>query len=205
MRPSIRLHRLLWGGLLLSSVLFLTLRPAGGQELDRVRAGIGFVANAPHQMAGAGGYILLPLWGGIGLYVDGKGDIDSPAKDRAFDEDLTAAEVMTDPRYAGTRYVKSETSWRLSFNMALVRPLNPFLMVYLGGGFSQGEAYSLYDVPQGDIGRALWVRDLEFDEDRVNIMLGLILRMSRMFSSQIGIETQPRGLTVGISLRLPPW
>ena len=173
--------------------------------MDRVHFGIGFVANAPNQMVGAGGYVLLPLLGGIGLYVDWKGDIESPADDRAFDKGLTAAEVVADPRYAGTNYVTRETSWRRSFNVALVRPLNPFLMVYGGAGYAQGELYALYDVPQGNIGRALWVRDPEGDEDRVNMMFGFILRMLPMISTQIGIETQPRGVTAGMSLRLPPW
>jgi hypothetical protein len=173
--------------------------------LDRVHYGFGFVANAPHQLLGAGGYVLLPYFGGIGLYVDVKGDIDSPAEDRAFDEDLTAAEVVADPRYSGTHYLKDETSWRRSYNVALVRPLTPFLMVYGGGGYSQGEQFVLFDVPQGDIGRALWVRAPEADEDHLNMILGFIVRINRMASSQIGIESQPGGVTFGLSLRLPNW
>jgi len=205
MRPSNFLSRLLCGGLLLGIVFLFSTRPAGGQELDRVHFGLGFVANAPNQMVGVGGYVLLPHLGGIGLYVDGKGDIDSPAEDRAFEKDLTVAEVVTDPRYAGTRYLKKETSWRRSFNVALVRPLTPFLMVYGGTGYAQGERFALYDVPQGEVGRALWLRDPEADEDRLNMMFGFILRIHPMASSQVGIETQPRGVTVGLSLRLPPW
>jgi hypothetical protein len=205
MRPSNLLSRLLWGGLLLASLCLSMSRPAGGQELDRVRFGIGFVANAPSQMVGVGGYVLLPVLGGIGLYVDGKGDIDSPAEDRAFEEGLTAADVENDPRYAGTRFLEDETSWRRNYNVALVRPVNPFLMVYGGAGISQGEGYTLYDVPQGDVGRALWVRDPRGDENRVNFMVGLILRVVPSISSQLGFETQPRGFTAGLSLRLPPW
>ena len=93
MRPSNLLSRPLWGGLLLASVCLCTARPAGGQELDRVRFGIGYVANAPSQMVGVGGYVLLPVYGGLGLYVDVKGDIDDPSGDRAFDGSRTAEEV----------------------------------------------------------------------------------------------------------------
>jgi hypothetical protein len=184
----------------------LATGPAWGQELDRVRFGVGYVANAPDQMAGGGAYVLFPRWGGIGLYVDIKGDIDSPSKDRAFDKTLTAAEVVTDPRYAGTRFLREETSWRRSYNVALIRPLNPFLMVYAGGGYSQSEKYKLYDVPTAsEVGRALLVRDPDLDQNRANFMAGLILRVVPGISTQVGLETEPRGFTAGVSLRIPPW
>ena len=205
MRSSNLLSRFLLLLLLLASVCLSVFRPVGGQELDQVRFGIGYVANAPNQMLGFGGYVLLPVRGGLGLYVDVKADIDSPEKDRAFDSSMTAAEVEQDPRHAGSHFLRFETSWRRSYNVALVRPLNPFLMVYGGAGFSQGERYNLYDVPQGDVGRALWVRDPRGDEDGVNMMVGMILRVLPGISSQLGIETRPRGFTAGLSLRLPPW
>lgn len=181
---------------------------AEGQELDRVHFGVGYVVNAPDQMAGASGYVLFPNFGGIGIYLDVKGDIDSPSGERAFDNSLTSAEVEVDPRYAGTRFLKRETSWKRSFNVALIRPLSRFMMVYGGGGLSTGEQYALYDVPTGqvgEVGRALWVRDPRGDEDRVNLMLGLILRVLPGVASQLGFETHPGGFTAGVSLRLPPW
>lgn len=180
--------------------------PAWGQELEGVHFGVGFVANGPNQMAGGGAYVLFPRWGGIGLYVDVKGDIDSPSKDRAFDKTLTAAEVVADPRYAGTRFLRTETSWRRSYNVALIRPLNPFLMVYGGAGYSQNEKYKLYDVPTAsEVGRALWVRDPDLDENRVNFLAGLILRVVPGISTQVGLESEPGGFTAGVSLRIPPW
>jgi len=205
MRPSNLLNRVLLLGLFLASVSLSVSTPVGGQELDRPHFGIGYVINGPNQMLGFGGYVVLPVLGGLGLYVDGKADIDNPSKDRAFDSSITAAEVEQDPRYAGSHFLKFETSWRRSYNVALVRPVSPFLMVYGGGGFSQGERYTLYDVPQGDVGRALWVRDPRGDEDGVNMMVGVIIRMLPSISSQLGIETRPRGFTAGLSLRLPPW
>jgi hypothetical protein len=182
-----------------------TLGSASGQELDRARFGVGFVANAPSQMAGVGGYVLLPVLGGVGVYVDGKWDIDSPAGDRAFDESRTAADLEADASSAGTRFLRRETSWYRSLNLALVRPLNPFLMAYVGGGYARAKRYGLYEELVGDVGRALWVRDPRQDEDRMNLMAGLILRLVPMFSTQVGLETQPRGFTAGVSLRLPPW
>lgn len=178
---------------------------AEGQELDRVRFGVGYVASAPRQMAGGAAYVLFPKFGGIGVYVDVKGDIDSPAGDRAFNGDLTSAEVVEDPRYAGTRFLKREMSWRRSYNVALVRPFNPSLMAYAGMGYAEAEEFALYDVPQGDIGRAMWVRDPAGDETGVNLMAGLILRMLPGISTHVGFETKPGGFTVGLSLRIPSW
>jgi hypothetical protein len=191
------------GAVLLFSVLICTIRPAEGQVLDTPRFGIGFVANAPDQMAGVGGYFLLPFWGGIGLYMDGKVDFDDPSDDRAFQEGVTSADLEAEGSL-GVHYLSRETSWR-SVNVAVVRPLNPFLMVYAGGGYAQGERYKLYEEVTGEVGRALWVRDPDEDEDRVNMMFGLILRMLPVISTQVGFETQPRGFTAGVSLRLPPW
>jgi hypothetical protein len=188
---------------LLLWLLLVASQPAAGQILDTPRGGIGFVANAPEEMAGVGGYILLPLFGGIGFYVDGKIDIDSPADDRAFLDDVTSADLEAEGSQA-VRFLRGETSWR-GFNAGLIRPLNPFLMVYAGGGMAQGERYKLYEELTGDIGRAMWVRDPDEDEDRLNLMFGLILRLVPTFSTQIGVETQPRGFTAGVSLRLPPW
>ena len=178
---------------------------AGGQALDRMHFGVGYVANAPKQMAGGSAYVLWPHFGGIGLYVDVKGTIDSPSKDQGFEEGLDYADVLVDPRYAGTRFLRREASWRRSYNAAVIRPLNPFLMVYAGGGYSQAEGYVLLDVPSGDIGRALWVREQGRDREEVNFMAGLILRMVPGISTQVGMETKPGGFTAGISLRLPSW
>lgn len=205
MSPSNMNRILLLAVLLLGNELLRSPPHAGGQELDRIHFGIGYVANAPKQMAGGGAYVLFPDFGGIGVYVDVKGTIDSPTKERAFEEGLTYAEVLVDPRYAGTRFLRNETSWRRSYNAALVRPLNPFLMIYAGGGYSQAEDFVLLDVPQGDVGRALWVRDPDADQDGVNLMVGLFLRLLPGISTQIGFETKPKGFTAGVSLRLPSW
>ena len=183
--------------------------PLAGQstsppELSGPQFGIGFVANAPDAIAGAGGYVVLPVLGGLGLYLDGKFDIDDPAAALGFDGDLTVAEVEGEMENA--RFMNDEVTWR-SFNLALVRPLNPYLMVYGGAGIASAEYYSNYELLDQDniVGRGFSVRAPDKDETRVNFIFGAIFRISRMFSSQFGFETQPKGVTVGVSVRLPPW
>lgn len=174
------------------------------QVVDAPQFGIGYVANAPDQMAGGSAYVILPVAGGLGLYADAKFDIDSPSKDIAFRSDLTGAEVRSSEEFTGARFLKQEFSYR-SVNVALVRPLNTGVTLYAGGGMVWGENYKLYEQIVGELGYALWVVDPEFDETDVNLMGGLILRISSVLSTQIGYETRPNGVTAGVSLRLPRW
>lgn len=174
------------------------------QGVDGPQFGLGYVANAPDQMAGASAYVILPVLGGLGVYVDAKADVDSPSEDVAFRPDLTGAEVRSSPDFTGARFLNQEFSFR-SVNVALLRPINPGVSIYAGAGLAWGENYKLYEQIIGDEGFALWVADPEFDETRTNLLVGLVLRISSVLSSQVGYETEPRGFTAGVSLRLPRW
>lgn len=81
-------------------------------------------------------------------------------------------------------------------------------MVYGGGGIAQRTRFNEYEVP-GDVslgrGGLLWVEDPSQEESRVNLMLGLMMRVSSRITSHFGFETQPRGITAGMSLRIPSW
>jgi hypothetical protein len=180
--------------------------PLGAQslprELSRTQFGIGYVANAPNMLGGGNAYVLFPVLGGIGLYVDAKFDLDNPSDDIAFRSDVTDDEIGS--QVPGAEYIKKEFSWK-SFNVGVVRPLTPFLMVYGGAGPSRATVYHLYQTIEADIGRALWVEAPDLEETRVNLMLGMFLRLTSLISSQFGFETQPRGITAGASLRLPRW
>lgn len=177
---------------------------ARAQLVDGPQFGIGYVANAPDQMGGASAYALWPVFGGIGLYVDAKFDIDDPTGDVAFRPGLTAAEVRSSEDFTGARFLTDEFSHR-SVNVAVVRPINAGVFVYVGGGMVWRENYKLYEEIIAEVGRALWVADPEFDDTTTNLMGGLILRISSVLSSQIGYETNPKGVTAGLSLRLPRW
>lgn len=175
------------------------------QYPDRVQFGAGYVGNAPDVLGGGMAYAIFPVLGGLGVYVDAKFDIDSPEDQLAFNPAITRSDVLNDPAYQGAQFLSTETSSR-SFNVAVVRPLRPTLFLYAGGGITQQSSYYLYSVPeQGNIDRALLVADPTEDEDKVNLMAGLILRISSVLSSQFGFESEPNGVTIGLSLRLPRW
>jgi hypothetical protein len=157
------------------------------------------------MMAGGGVYVLLPKWGGVGLYLDGKLDISSPEDERGYDPDITAAEVEND--VAENSFILDEGSWR-GFNAALMRPISPFLTVYAGAGVARKTVYSLFNVPNDSnvgVGGVVWAEDPEREETGVNLMGGFMMRMTSRFTAHFGGETKPGGFTAGLSLRLPPW
>ncbi len=172
---------------------------------NRVQAGAGYVGNAPDVLGGGMAYAIFPVLGGLGVYVDAKFDIDSPEDELAFNPALTRGDVLNDPDYQGAQFLSTQTSYR-SFNIGIVRPVRPTLFIYAGGGLAQKKVYYTYSVPdRGDIDRALLVEDPDESADEVNLMAGLILRISSILSSQFGFESAPSGVTIGLSLRLPRW
>ena len=170
--------------------------------LDRPHLGLGYVANAPNMMAGGGAYAIFDVLGGLGLYIDAKFDVETPEGDPYFESGLSAEEAVN--TVPGIEFVERENSFR-SLNFALVRPVNPQLLVYLGGGFVEVSQYHLYQGETEELGQGgvFWVEDTDWEELRGNFMVGAFFRLSSFLSSQVGFETEPKGFTVGLSLRLP--
>lgn len=175
---------------------------ASGSGLDRPHFGIGYAANAPNLMAGGGAYVVTRYLGGIGLYLDAKFDVEDPSGDIAFEDGLTADDVLD--QVEGADFIKRESSYR-SFNAALIRPVTPYLLVYVGGGLVQRTRFHWYEAPESDLGLSgvFWVRAPAEDDTMGNFMLGIFMRVSSFLSTQVGLESGPRGFTIGVSLRPP--
>jgi hypothetical protein len=176
----------------------------GPAPLSKTQFGLGYVANAPEVMAGGSVYVLLPMGGGIGVYVDAKFDVSNPSDEKGWDPNATSAQVRKSP---DAKFLQTEESWR-SFNVALVRPLTPSLLAYIGGGLAKVRTYDLYaapaDFPLG-VGGVVWALDPPSAATRANFLVGMLMRMTPRVTAQFGYETRPSGVTVGLSLRLPPW
>lgn len=176
----------------------------GPTPLSKTQYGFGYVVNAPDVMAGGSAYVLTPKWGGIGVYVDAKFDVSPPSKDMGYDGTVTSSVVAQSP---DAKFLEAQESWK-SFNVALLRPLTPSLVGYVGGGIAKSRIFDLYagpqDFPYGFSGVVL-ARNPDADATRVNFMVGVLMRLTRDVSAQFGYETHPDGVTVGVSLRLPPW
>ncbi|HEU5211067.1 MAG TPA: hypothetical protein VFU06_16845 [Longimicrobiales bacterium] len=166
--------------------------------VDGPAFGVGYAANAPELLAGAAAWFVVPALGGIGLYADAKFDVDSPARGDTYEADLTAAEVDSE---LGDEYRDSEGSWR-SFNIAVVRPVTPSLMLYAGGGYARETMYRQYVDATGSrgLGGVYWVRSPDENGSSVNFLAGMFLRLGRHLNAQFGLDSAPRGFGVGMSL-----
>ena len=193
--------------LALITALFFGSMPLGAQSvengLDRPHFALGYVANAPHLMGGVSGYVLTDYLWGFGLYMDVKIDLETPAGHAAFESGLTATDVVNG--IPGADFVRRELGYQ-AFNLGVAKALSPELIVYVGGGLVRVEEYHLYEEPSSeDLGLSgvFWVAAPSYDQTRSNFMLGAFLRLSSFLSSQIGFESEPKGFTIGVSLRLP--
>lgn len=188
---------------LASLVLLLgAAAPGRAQSVGRTRVGVGYVAAAPDLMAGGAAYVLFPVAGGIGVYVDAKLDASNPARKSNFEPGITAQQAES--QY-GDEYGFSTDSWR-AFDVALIRPVKPALAVYAGAGYAGKKKYSEYYDNSGTRGLVghYWVKDPTGDRSTVNVMAGLFLRMGRFLNAQMGVESAPGSFTVGLSVLLPP-
>lgn len=173
---------------------------SGGFE-DLPRIGVGYVTNAPNMFLGVSAYYVADYLGGLGVYVDFKRSTSSPRNEADFIDSLTVSDVDGLPGHE--REFEEETWW--SVNGALVRPISPELMLYLGAGYTEEEIYYRYNSDDPDLGSfgRYWIADEEASGGRLNVMGGAFLRISRRIALQFGLEMQPRGFTVGGSYSLP--
>lgn len=188
--------------------LALSARPAvaqgGPSPLTHAQFGVGWVGNAPDAILGGTAYVIVPALGGIGLYVDAKFDASNPTGDRAYDGTVTSLEVAP---LETAHYNLTEESWK-SFNVAVIRPINPSFWIYAGGGLAKLIRYDLYDLDPDlgiGVGGLVWAENPATAETRANLMAGIMMRLSSRLTAQFGYETQPSGVTGGFSLRLPAW
>jgi hypothetical protein len=168
----------------------------GAQTIQlRPHIGVGYVVSAPHQYLGFSAQALSLSFGGVGVYIDAKFDRSSPTREPDFDETLSAEEAEN--RFGDLLFFE-ESSWR-SFNAALIRPLIPELLLYLGAGHSRQIHYRQYLDESG--GRGLdgyyWVEDPRGSGTRLNLLGGAFFRISPTILVQFGVESKPRGMTVG--------
>lgn len=182
---------------LVVAVLAICSAGAVQEAAAQSRVGVGYVANAPRMFVGGSAHMLTDIFGGMGLYVDAKFDRQTPEGDQApILGDLTVDEVEDQ---LGDELILEDEVWQ-SFNVALIRPVTPELMLYAGGGMAERENYRQYYDGTGSrgLGGYYWVEDPEASGNEVNFMAGGMFRISSVFFVQFGAESAPRGATVGV-------
>lgn len=200
-----RSPRSLLVGAALAAVAASTALPApASAQIATTRYSVGYVANTPDLLAGVNASVVFPAFGGLGVFVDAKFDIDSPTGESQFVGTMTAREVQE--QIQGAQFLDVEDSWR-SYNAGLIRPVTSDLMLYAGAGYAQRKRYRFFHDPAEEVGEFgfLWVESADEEKTTVNGLFGAFMRVSQTFSFQIGVETAPRGLTVGASLGYPGW
>lgn len=162
---------------------------------DRPRIGVGYVANAPNMFVGASAYYLTDVLGGLGFYVDGKLNRETPEDEDHYIDSLTVADLGVIPLQVED--TDGHAWWTV--NAALTRPVTPELMFYVGGGYTRQESFMRFRDPEGLVHPEgfYWVRDEGESGDLLNFMGGVFFRMTEHVALQFGLESAPRGLTVG--------
>ncbi|MCG6957568.1 MAG: hypothetical protein LJF04_16380 [Gemmatimonadetes bacterium] len=182
-------------------------RPVAGQTHGWSPFGVGYVANAPSMMAGVNAYVLFPALHGFGLYVDTKWDTDSPRNDPYFLASMTAEQVQEQNPFNDTIIAipnGQQNSWR-SVNVAVIRPVTPALMLYVGGGYARRERFQRFRDSQQQLGQLgiFWAELSTQKETAINVMFGAFLRMGRHIAFQTGFEHRPGGFSLGATLKFP--
>lgn len=204
-RSTHRSPRSLLVGAALAAVAASTALPAPvSAQIATTRYSIGYVANTPDLLAGVGASVVFPAFGGLGVFVDAKFDIEPPTGESQFIGTMTAREVQA--QIQGVRFLDSDDSWR-TYNAGLIRPVTSSLMLYAGAGYAERKRYRFYHDREEEVGEFgfLWVEAPEEEKTTINALFGGYMRVSQTFAFQIGFETAPRGLTVGASLGYPGW
>ena len=187
-----------WIRSLFAGSLLALVAPGRAEAQEPVlesHVGAGFVVLAPHQYMGFSAQAVSLRLGGIGIYVDAKFDTSPPSREEDFDPSLTAEEAEDQ---FGDQLFSTDDSWQ-SVNVALIRPLLPELLLYLGAGYSSQERYKQYydDSAERGLLGYYWVEDPRESGNRVNLLGGAFFRISQSLLVQFGVETKPRGVTVG--------
>lgn len=169
--------------------------------LERPFVGLGYVANAPEQLAGVGIVATHPAlrhWGG---YVNFKWSPDSPKNRTNYDPTMTSHDVEEEYR---DEFVSFDIVWS-SISVAVARTIRPQLTVYAGAGYAHSEGFDQFFDENQDRGEQgyYWVTHPEDEETKVNFLVGMFLRAGSYFAFQFGLETAPKGFTVGGSFVLP--
>ncbi|MFW5950958.1 MAG: hypothetical protein ACOCVZ_02440 [Gemmatimonadota bacterium] len=183
--------------LLTSVLLLLSLHPspATGQQESWGYA-LGYVGNAPRLVVGGSAHVLLP-GSRFGLYADAKFDLTSSPVNAHVREGVTRADVEAEGL---DQWFRDERVWR-SFNAGLVFAAGEDSRFYAGVGYARHQRYSEFHdrtLQRGDAG-VYWVEDPEGSGSTMNVLVGTYFRVADPLLVQFGVETVPRGFTLGLS------
>jgi hypothetical protein len=160
---------------------------------------LGYVVNAPQVLIGGGATLLNPT--GIGFFANVRVSNDSPGGRSNFMPGVTVDQALNE---FGDFFYKDESRW-LVLSGGLTRVISPELAVYAGAGLARREYYREFEDPareRGELGY-YWIEDTEISGDYLNLLGGLFFRAGRNLVMQFGVDSEPRGMTIGVHISLP--
>jgi hypothetical protein len=177
--------------------------PAVGDLKGTTYVGIGYVASVPTTFLGFSALVTTPqILGGAGLYADVKLTTGSPGDDPFFLSNVSVADAELT---FGDQLFSDESDW-VSVNLAMVYAITGEFALYGGAGYSKRDYYRQYyddSLTRGDLG-FYWVADPDNSGTRVNVLGGALLRVTRFALFQLGVESEPLGVDVGLMLTFSP-
>lgn len=184
------------GRRLLLACALLAFPVAATGQASATRIGVGFAANAPRQMLGGAVHVTTSALAGFGLYLDYKVDPASPGRASSLQE-MTAQEA--EDAY-GDDVFRDGDSWR-NINVALAFTVSTDFIIYAGAGRAERTWYVEYQDETGTRGKHgfYWTEDPTRSRTLVNALVGGFFGISERLSLHFGLESSPRGATVGAS------
>jgi hypothetical protein len=185
---------------LLSAVVWTIAAVAPAPAQTPIQAGAGYVINGPEQLIGGSAHALWDMWGGIGLYLDGKRYLETFVDERTFTTDFDFQAARDE---FGDDLLLEEFEWT-SFNAAVMRPISDQVIIYAGAGQSRRRAFGEFfdEEEERGAGGFYWVEDPERNDSRLNLLGGMFFQIMPRLSIHFGAESAPTGLTVGASYLL---
>jgi hypothetical protein len=168
--------------------------------------GVGYVANIPEAFTGAAVFVLTPsILGGAGLYADFKITPSTPTKAMAQGQRLYDPTITVQQADGFGDFLFDQKSTWLSINVALVYAVIPEFAVYGGMGYAKENHYREYydDAENRGVFGFYWIPDPAASGQRLNVMGGTLSRLTKYVVAELGLESQPFGVTGGVILTLP--
>lgn len=178
-----------------------TARLGGATLRTNTYVGVGYVASIPVTPVGISVLALTPrLLRGAGVYADVKFTTSSPGSDPYY---LPNVSVNDAELTYGDLLVEQKSDW-VTVDVAVAYAVTGEFAVYGGAGYSKETHYRQYfddGQNRGNFG-FYWVADPAGSGTRINVLAGALARIRQFLYFQMGVESEPRAVNLGLTLML---
>lgn len=103
----------------------------------------------------------------------------------------------------GHLHFATDENW-ISVSAGLIKGLSRRVLIYSGAGLSQYSEYRKYYDDEGILGKNgdYWIKDHGQSDLKANFLFGVFVILDSAKVGQIGVETEPFGITFGFGLIL---